>query len=69
MKKKIMMTCVLKSGVIVKDAVRMTPDEIEVFNKLKKALEDANIEGTSKFTFGTTTITVSEIAAITFKEN
>ena len=68
MKKKIMMTCVLKSGVIVKDAVRLTPDEIEVFNKLKKALEDANLEGTSKFTFGTTTIAVSEIAAITFKD-
>ena len=67
MKKKVTMTCVLKSGVTVRDAFRMTPDEIRVLNQLKKTLEDANLEGTARFTFGKTTITVSEIAAISFK--
>ena len=68
MKKKITMTCVLKSGVVDKDACRMTLAEIVILNKLKKHLEDANTEGSAKFTFGTTTITVSEIAAISFKD-
>lgn len=68
MKKKITMTCVLKSGVIVRDAFRMTPDEIRVLNQLKKTLEDAILEGTARFTFGKTTIAVSEIAAISFKD-
>ena len=68
MKKKIKMTCILKNGHVVKDAFRMTPDEIRVLNRLKKTLEDADLEGSAKFTFGKTTITVSEIAAISFKD-
>ena len=67
MKKKIKMICILKNGHVVKDAFRMTPDEIRVLNQAKKYLEDANTEGSAKFTFGKTTITVSEIAAISFK--
>lgn len=67
MKKRVQMTCVLKSGVVVRDAFRMIPEEIQILNKLKKCLEDATLEGAAKFTFGHTTIAVSEIAAITFK--
>ena len=51
MKTKVKMTCILKNGHVVKDAFRMTPDEIRVLNKLKKTLEDADLEGSAKFTF------------------
>jgi hypothetical protein len=61
------MICVLKSGVIVKDAFRMSPEEIQMLNKLKKYLESSDQANMTKFTFGYTTITVSEIAAITLK--
>lgn len=67
MKKRVQMTCVLKSGVIVRDAFRMSPEEIQMLNKLKKYLESSDQANTTKFTFGKTTIAVSEIAAITFK--
>jgi hypothetical protein len=67
MKKKVKMTCVLKSGVIVKDAFRMAPDEIQMLNELKKYLESSDQANMTKLTFGYTTITVSEIAAISFK--
>ena len=65
--KKVKMTCILKSGVVVRDAFRMTPEEIGMLDKIKKYLEEAGLENTAKFTFGKTTIAVSEIAAITFK--
>ena len=68
MKKKVKMTCVLKSGVIIKEAFRMSPEGIQMLNELKKYLESADLSNTAKFTFGKTTITVSEIAAISFKD-
>ena len=68
MKKKVKMTCILKSGVIVKEAFRMSPEDIQMLNKVKKYLESSDTDSTTKFTFGKTTITVSEIAAITFKD-
>lgn len=65
--KKVKMTCILKSGVIIKDTCKVPNSEIDKLNKLIDILSKANND-LGKFTFGKTTITVSEIAAISFKD-
>lgn len=67
MKVKVKMTCVLKSGVIIKEVLKLPNSEIDKFNELIDSLSNANSD-LGKFTFGKTTITVSEIAAISFKD-
>jgi hypothetical protein len=75
MKKKVKMTCILKSGVKVEDSIEADANNTFVANtirELQRGLEDnvGNQETkASNFTFGTTTIAISEIAAISFKEN
>ena len=75
MKKKVKMTCILKSGVKVEDSIEADPNNTLVANTirdLQRGLEDSvgyQETKVSNFTFGTTTIAISEIAAITFKEN
>lgn len=73
MKKKVTMTCVLKSGVVVKETIKVDSKHkaaITAINNLKSALEDSvgykEPKGQS-LTFGYTTIAISEIAAITIK--
>jgi hypothetical protein len=72
-KKKIKLTCILKSGAIVKDAVWVnSKDEhaMLAIYQMKTAIEDSIGHKEPKLqnvTFGHTTITVSEIAAITIK--
>ena len=66
MKKKVKMTCILKSGAIIKETVKLPVREIDTFNKMIDMLESPK-SNLGKFTFGKTTITVSEIAAISFK--
>lgn len=75
MKKKVKMTCILKSGVKVEDSIEADSNNTQVANTirdLQRGLEDSvgNSESkASNVTFGTTTIAISEIAAISFKEN
>lgn len=75
MKKKVKMTCILKSGVKVEDSIEADANNTLVaktIRDLQRGLEDSvgNQETkASNFTFGTTIIAISEIAAITFKEN
>ena len=66
MKKKVKMTCILKSGAIIKETVKLPVREIDTFNRMIDMLESPN-SNLGKFTFGRTTITISEIAAISFK--
>ena len=75
MKKKVTMTCTLKSGAIVKDTIEADDNNTQVANYLRvlqRGLEDSigyKEPKISNFTFGTTTIAISEIAAVSFKEN
>ena len=75
MKKKVTMTCTLKSGAAVKDTIKIDKKDTRALagiNKMRRALEEQlgfSKPGAQNVTFGTTTILVSEIAAITFKEN
>lgn len=73
MKKKIQLTCVLKSGAIVKEALWVNPKDnhaMKAILQMKTALEnsiDHAKPDLQNITFGHTTIAVSEIAAITIK--
>jgi hypothetical protein len=72
-KKKIKLTCILKSGIIVKDAVCVNSKDdhaMMAIYQMKTAVEDSVGHKEPKLqnvTFGHTTISVSEIAAITIK--
>lgn len=74
MKKKVRMTCVLKSGVVVEDTIKISKKDtkaIRAINGMRDGLEKSM--GRSEpvlqnFTFGQTTVLVSDVAAITFKE-
>ena len=70
MKKKVRMTCILKSGVVVKETFKLDKKNTRAVNALheiKAALED-NVGHTKlelqNITFGRTTVAVSEVAAI-----
>lgn len=75
MKKKVTMTCVLKSGQKVKDSIKVDTKNaraVRAFNEMQQGIQDSlnySEPAVRNFTFGTTTIAISEIAAITFKEN
>lgn len=73
MKKKIRMTCILKSGAVIKDAIRISKKDsqwvpaIAAINQMKNSLENGRaLDETQKMviTFGHTTIHASEVAAI-----
>ena len=74
MKKKVTMTCILKSGAIVKDALTVdlkNTFEVAAIKEIQRGLSEGigyQEPAFQNFQFGTTTINVSEIAAITFKE-
>lgn len=70
MKKKVYMVCILKSGAVVKETLKLDEKNTKAVNaihQMKAALED-NVGHTKldlqNFTFGHTTVAVSEIAAI-----
>lgn len=75
MKKKVKMTCILKSGAVVEDTIKVDKKNTRAFkgiDDMRKGIEKSlcyEKPAVSNITFGTTTIAVSEIAAITFKEN
>jgi enamine deaminase RidA (YjgF/YER057c/UK114 family) len=74
MKKKVTMTCILKSGAVVEDTVKIDKKNKQVFrviNEMRKDIEnslDCEEPAVSNITFGKLTVAVSEIAAIKFKE-
>jgi enamine deaminase RidA (YjgF/YER057c/UK114 family) len=75
MKKKVTMTCILKSGAVVEDTVKVDKKNKQAFrviNEMRKDIEnslDCEEPAVSNITFGKLTVAVSEIAAIKFKEN
>ena len=74
MKKKIKMTCILKSGAVVEDTCKIDKKNTPAFlaiNEMRKAIEKSigyEEPACSNITFGKLTVAVSEIAAIKFKE-
>lgn len=75
MKVKIKMTCILKSGVKVTETLKVSRKDKRVFdtiNTMRRGIEDSlgyEKPAVQNFTFGKATILISEVAAITFKEN
>lgn len=73
MKKTVKMICILKSGVKVEDSIKFDSKDARVFkaiNKIREDVENYLASPTSdrgQFTFGKTTIAMSEVAAISFK--
>ena len=73
MKKKVKMTCILKSGVKVEDSIKFDSKDTRVLKAIESMRKDVENYMSSytadkgQLTFGTTTIAVSEIAAITYK--
>ena len=74
MKKKVKMTCILKSGVKVEDSIKFDSKDARVFRAIEKIREDVEnymaspTSDKGQFTFGKTTIAMSEVAAISFKD-
>lgn len=74
MKKKVTMICILKSGAVVEDTMKMEKNtqSVRILETLRKGIKESigyKEPACSNITFGTLTVVVSEIAAITFKEN
>jgi hypothetical protein len=74
MKKKITMICILKSGQVVKGKLDRTHETLKITEVIRKSVEDYFAEpdkykeNAGCLTFGKTTILMSEIAAISFKD-
>jgi hypothetical protein len=74
MKKKVKMTCILKSGAVVEDTVKIDKKNTRAFqaiNEMRKGIDNSlgyEKPAVSNITFGKLTVAVSEIAAIKFKE-
>ena len=74
MKKTVRMSCILKSGVKVEDSIKFNSKDTRIFKAIEKIREDVENYMTSpasdkgQFTFGKTTIAMSEVAAISFKD-
>ena len=76
MKKKVKMICILKSGVVVEDTIKIDTKvntlAFRVLNEMRKGIENSlgcEKPDVSNITFGNLIVDVSEIAAINFKEN
>lgn len=72
--KKITMICILKSGRVVKGKLDRTREALRITEVIRKSVEDYFAEpdkykaNAGCLTFGKTTILMSEIAAISFKD-
>ena len=73
MKKKVTMTCILKSGVKVEESIKFDSKDTRIFKAIEKIREDVEnymaspTSDKGQLTFGKTTIAMSEVAAISFK--
>lgn len=74
MKKKVKIACVLKSGVIVEDTIKIDKKSTQAFraiDEMRKGIEKSlgsEKQALQNITFGKLTVAVSEIAAVKFKE-
>ena len=77
MKKKFKMTCILKSGQIIKDSFSVKKSDTQVIKAIEQIRlnvenywthPDKYKENAGCLTFGKSAILMSEIAAISFKE-
>ena len=74
MKKKVTLTCILKSGAVVEDTLKVDTKFTRAWqgiNDMRRGLEDSlgyQEPKVQNITFGKMTVSVSEIAAIKFKE-
>ena len=74
MQKKIKMICILKSGQVIKDKMKSTPEVIKVVEAIRKSVENYFTEpdkyksNAGLLAFGKSAILMSEIAAIQFKD-
>ena len=74
MKTKVKMTCVLKSGQKITETLKVSRKDSRVFKAINRIREDVETYLASPtadkglITFGKTTICMSEIAAISFKD-
>jgi hypothetical protein len=75
MKKKVTMTCILKSGGTITETVKVDRNNDRVFkaiDDMRKSIESrlgrSDSQAGGNITFGRTTIRISEIAAISFKD-
>jgi hypothetical protein len=74
MRKKIKMICILKSGAKVEDSIKFDSRDTRIFRAIEKIREDVEkymaspTSDKGQFTFGKTTIAMSEVAAISFKD-
>ena len=75
MKKKVKITCILKSGAVVEDVCKIDKKNTRAFaaiNEMRRGIENSlgyKEPAVSNITFGKLTVAVSEIAALKFKEN
>lgn len=73
MKKKVKMICILKSGAVVEDTIKIgTKDTkaIRAIEEMRKGIENSlgyEKPSAQNLTFGRLTIALSEVAAIKFK--
>lgn len=74
MKKKITMTCVLKSGQVVEEVCKIEKKNKRAFaaiNEMRRGIENSlgySEPTVSNITFGKLTVSLAEVAAIKFKE-
>jgi hypothetical protein len=74
MKKKVTMTCILKSGAVVEDTIKVDKKNTRAFraiDEMRKGIENSHgyeKPAVSNITFGKLTVAVSDVAAIKFKE-
>mgnify|MGYP007037124015 CR=1 FL=1 len=74
MKKKIKMTCILKSGAVVEDTCKIDKKNTRAFaavNEMRRGIENSlgyKDPAVSNITFGKLTVSLAEVAAIKFKE-
>lgn len=72
--KKIKMICILKSGQVVKGKLDRTREALRITEVIRKSVEDYFAEpdkykaNAGCLTFGKSTILMSEIAAVSFKD-
>ena len=74
MKKTVKMTCILKSGGTITETVKFKKSDIRIvraIEDIRKSIENyiGQVgQGAGVITFGRTTVALSEIAAISFKD-
>lgn len=75
MKKKVTLICILKSGAVVEDTIKVDKKNKQAFrviNEMRKGIENSlgyEKPAVQNITFGKLTTSLAEVAAIKFKES